>query len=123
MKKRYLIALTLLILVFCSINISIAKGVDKEKVQGAMTKYIEAKTAQNNGVYNIKGVDAEFDYIHSGVDTKGSLYVSCADFKSGSNVYDIDYYVTVEHGEFSVVKEVLHKKNGKKVDEVLWQAE
>lgn len=123
MKKRYIVALVFLFIIFCTVNLSIAKEVDKRQVQSAMSAYIEEKTAQNDGVYNINGVRVEFDYIHSGVDKKGVLYVSCADFKSGSDLYDIDYYVAVENGDLKVVKEVLHKKNGKKVDDVLWQAE
>lgn len=121
MKKRYVAALTVLVIILCSINISIAKEVDKAKVQGAMSTYIEAKTAKDGG-YDINGVLTEFDYIHSGVDKKGALFVSCADFKSGSELFDIDYYVKSEDGHYLVVKEVLHKKNGKRVDEVLWQA-
>ena len=124
MKKRHIALWTLLILLFCSLNISEARGVDKEKVQGAMSAYIEEKTAQGGGVYYIRGVKAEFDYIHDGVDRKWwGVYVSCADFKAGSDVYDIDYYVSKEDGDYIVVKEVLHKLNKKKVNEVLWQAE
>jgi hypothetical protein len=124
MKKRQIALWTFLFLLFCSFNISEAGGVDKSQVQGAMSAFIEEKTAQGGGAYDIKGVSAEFDYIHSGVDKKWSgLYVSCADFKAGTDVYDIDYYVSKENGELKVVKEVLHKKNGKKVNEVLWKAE
>ncbi len=124
MKKRQIALWSFLFLLFCSLNISEARGVDKKEVQGAMSAYIEEKTAQGGGAYDIKGVRADFDYIHSGVDKKwGGIYVSCADFKAGTDVYDIDYYVRAENGDLKVVKEVLHKKNGEKINEVLWKAE
>ncbi len=95
-----------------------ASAVDKSSVKAAMTEYIEAKSI--GGFYGIAGVVATFDYIHTGVAEKDGLYVSCADFKADKNTYDIDYYVKEEGGKYVVVKEVFHKKDGKKVNRVLW---
>lgn len=94
---------------------------DKKLVQGAMENFIRGKLSSQDELYEIKGVKAEFDYLHSGVKEDGSLFVSCADFKAGNDVYDIDYYVKSTDGKYIVVKEIFHKKNGKPVDDVLWQ--
>ena len=124
MKIKNITVIVFLVFFFCALNQSEAGGVDKEKVQGVMKDYIDEKTANGDGTYYIKGVGVEFDYIHEGVDKKwGGIYVSCADFKAGSDVYDIDYYVKAEDGSLTVVKEVLHKLNKKNVNEVLWQIE
>ena len=54
MTKRHIALWTFFILLFCSLNISEARGVDKKAVQGAMSAYIEEKTANGDGVYYIK---------------------------------------------------------------------
>ncbi len=119
MKKRpfALLALVFVVLLSCFLA-GEAVAVDKNAVKAAMAGYIEKNTT--DGVYYIDGTPASFDYIHSGVSKKGGLYVSCADFKAGEDTFDIDYYVKEEGGKFVVVKEVFHKKSGKKIDRVLW---
>ncbi len=94
---------------------------NKAAVQKSMSDYIAEKSTKNEGKYDIKGESTAFDYIHDGVSKKDGLHVSCADFKLNDDVYDIDYYVKEEGEEFTVVKEVLHKKNGEEVNEVLWE--
>jgi hypothetical protein len=122
MKRKIAIGL-----VFCSLIIVIwgCKGktaaIDKVGVQAAMAGFIDAKLKEQGGRYSIDGIKTEFDYLHDGVKEKGGLFVSCADFKAGDGVYDIDYYVKREGDSYVVVKEVFHKKNGEKVDRVLWQ--
>ncbi len=98
------------------------KGPEKARVQAAMKVFIDERLESSGGVYPIKGAIAEFDYLHDGVGSSDGLFVSCADFRAGSDVYDIDYYVMAENGEYTVVKEVLHKKNSEPVNEVLWRA-
>ncbi len=120
MKKIFLI---LVFITVFGLSNSFAGDIDKEAVQGAMTNYIEVKTASGGGVYDINGVVAELDYLHSGVKEKDGLFVSCADFKANGDVYDIDYYVSAKDGEYTVIKEVFHKKNGKKVNEDLWDGD
>ena len=88
-------------------------------IQEAMNAYIQAKLAASNDTYDIKGVAATFDYLHDGVMEVEGSYVSCADFKHGEDVYDIDFYVKEENGTYSVVKVVLHKKNKEAVDEAM----
>ncbi|MFQ5569505.1 MAG: hypothetical protein ACE5G0_07505 [Rhodothermales bacterium] len=98
-------------------------AIDAEAVQAAMQTHIEAKLEANEGTYDVQGIAATFDYLHDGVNEAEGHYVSCADFKAGEDVFDVDYYVTAEGEEMRVVKEVLHKKNGEEVNEVMWQAE
>lgn len=121
MRKNSLITLTLLIMLLFGFSFVQADDNDKKLVQGAMENFIRGKLSSQGGLYEIKGVKAEFDYLHSGVKEDGSLFVSCADFKAGNDVYDIDYYVKSTDGKYIVVKEIFHKKNGKPVDDVLWQ--
>ncbi len=94
---------------------------EKETVQMAMSNYIQEKTVRGGGTYLLDGERADFDYLHDGVKAKEDMFISCADFKIGSDVYDLDYYVKYIDGKPTVVKEVLHKKNGEKVNQVLWQ--
>jgi hypothetical protein len=121
MRKNYLIVVTILFLVIFAGYIGQAGEIDKKVVQGAMHNFIRGKLSGLGGVNDIKGVNAEFDYLHKGVKKRGDLFVSCADFKSRTDVYDIDYYVREINGQFFVVKEIFHKKNGKPVNEVLWK--
>ena len=121
MRKNSFITLTILIMLLFGISFVQADGNDKKLVQGAMENFISGKLSSQNGLYEIKGVKAEFDYLHSGVKEDGSLFVSCADFKAGNDVYDIDYYVKNTDGKYIVVKEIFHKKNEKPVNDVLWE--
>ena len=79
--------------------------------------------ASNDGFYNIEDSNFEYDYLHDGLKIEDGLYVSCADFKSGDMVNDVDIYVKEQEGNYVVVKEVLHKKNGEEVNEVIWEKE
>jgi hypothetical protein len=108
-------------MLFFGISLVQADDVDNKLVQEAMDNYIKEKLSSQGGHYEIKGVKTEFDYLHSGVKEDGSLFVSCADFKAGNDVYDIDYYVKNTDGKYIVVKETFHKKNEKPVNDVLWQ--
>ena len=103
----------------------------KKAAQKAMSAYIDLKTERGDGAYMIEEVKAELDYLHEGVKKVnkiregkkvGKLYVSCADFTAGDDRYDIDYYFDEEDGRYRVVKEVFHKKNGIKVNKVIWEA-
>ena len=94
---------------------------DNGEIQSAMNAYIQEKTSADGGTYLLDGQKVDFDYLHDGVKEKGDSYVSCADFKMGSDVYDLDYYVKEINGKPTVVKEVLHKKNGEMINTVLWQ--
>ncbi len=94
---------------------------DKSAIQNAMSTYIQEKTVADGGTYLVEGQQAQFDYLHDGVKVEGDTYISCADFKIGSDVYDLDYYVKKIDGTPRVMKEGLHKKNGEKVNRVLWQ--
>lgn len=121
MRKKSLISITILFMLLFGISLVQADDVDNKLVQEAMDNYIKGKLSSQGGFYEIKGVKAEFDYLHSGVKEDGSLFVSCADFKAGNDVYDIDYYVKNTDGKYIVVKEIFHKKNEKPVNDVLWQ--
>lgn len=96
------------------------EGADNAAVQSAMDAFIRGKLSEGNA-YDIRGVTTQFDYLHDGVKEKDGLYVSCADFKAGDDVYDVDYFVKAENGSYTVVKETLHKKNESVVDEVIWE--
>ena len=129
--KKWIVLSMLGVLVLCGSSFAEDKGsragagtsdvsIDKVFIQDSMSQYIQSKTSPDTNTYDIEGVAAKFDYIHDGVNKKDGLYVSCADFKAGDDVYDIDYYVKEKEGDFEVVKEVLHKKNGETINRVLY---
>ena len=118
-KFILLFVISLAILVSCSKdNISSA---DKSAVQGAMKAFVDAKLAKDNNIYNIEEKKGVFDYLHDGVKSKGQIFVSCADVKVGSDIYDIDYYVVKEKDKYIVIKELLHKINKKEINKTLWE--
>jgi hypothetical protein len=117
-KTKSVILVVFIFVLGCSRQVN---GPDTAGVQAAMKGFIEERMAGQGGAYSIKGVSAEFDYLHDGVDERDGLFVSCADFKAGDDVYDIDYYVKAEGGVYTVVREVLHKRNKEEVGTVLWR--
>ena len=94
---------------------------EKANVQTAMKEYVDAKLEMDKNAYRIGDKRGTFDYLHEGVKKKGDMYISCADVKVGNDVYDIDYFVKKENGEYSVVKETLHKINKEETNRVLWE--
>jgi hypothetical protein len=119
MKLVLLFVMSLAILVSCSKdNISNA---DKAAVQGAMKAFVDAKIMKDNNVYKIEDKNGAFDYLHDEVKWEGQVFVSCADIKVGSDVYDIDYYVVKEKDKYIVIKELLHKINKKEINRTLWE--
>lgn len=98
-----------------------AAAIDTAAIQDAMGHFIEQKLEVFDGLYPIDEVEAEFAGLHAEVNEGDGLYASCADFKAGEDVYDVDFYVKVENGKYTVVREVLHKMNGEVVNEVLWE--
>ena len=106
----------------CSITGNAVAEVEETQVQQAMDDFIKAKLVREGGTYSIEDRKTEFDYLHDGVNLNDDgLYISCADFKDGEDVIDVDYYVQVQDGKYEVVKEVFHKLNGEKVNSVLWE--
>lgn len=111
----------LIMLVSCSQENGTVSKEEKEKIQSVMKGFVRAKLVNNNNMYKIQDLDGLFDYLHDGVKKQEGMYVSCADVKVGADIYDIDYYVKEENGRYTVVKEVLHKKNDEKINKLLWK--
>ena len=125
MKRRHIAVLAFLFLLLFGVLIlqrSEAEFIDKRAIQDAMKDYIERKTDQGDGVYYIKREKTKFQGIHTDVIRRGRFYISCSEFVSGTDLYDIDYYIGTQYGEYMVVREVLHKKNGKRINELLWKS-
>lgn len=97
----------------------IADPAEKAKIQKAMSDFIDNKI--EDGKYDIDGNKTEFDYLHDGVKLKDGKFIACADFKSGDDVYDVDYYVVEKGNDYEVVKEVWHKLGKRVIDQVLWE--
>lgn len=126
-KLSIVLMLGLVMITACTSEEGAVSEDSKTKVQAAMKEFVDAKLAENGYVYKMKDseldIDGEFDYLHEGVELRHGFYVSCADVKVDDDVYDIDYYVKEENGEYTVVKEVLHKVKGKSINRVLWEKE
>ena len=90
---------------------------DKKAIQSVMLELIH----KNNDTIVVEEQTATFDYLHDGMKEKDGYYVSCADFKAGDNVYDIDYYVKDRNGIYIVERVVYHKKNGEEVNQNVWE--
>lgn len=100
---------------------SMATPENTEAIKAAMQTYIDAKLAANNNVYSLGELEGTYDYLHDGINEMGGMHVSCADVKVGEEVYDVDLYVARSDTGFEVVKEVIHKKGGAEVNELLWE--
>jgi hypothetical protein len=114
--------LALAMLVSCTRGEKAASDDAKARAQAAMQEFIDAKLAEGNNSYMIEDKAGMYDYLHEGVNFKDGMYVSCADVKVGNDIYDIDYYVKKENGNYTVVREVLHKIKGEKVNRLLWES-
>jgi hypothetical protein len=127
MKRLIIINLSIILVLGLALLVSCNRGEyrageDKKALaHAAMQEFIDVKLGENSNVYRIEDLEGVYDYLHEGVNFKDGMYVSCADVKVGEDIYDIDYYVKEENGKFTVVKEVLHKIKGKKVNRLLWE--
>jgi len=95
---------------------SAAESSDTAGAQKAMLDFIHG----HGDKYEVENVVATLDYLHDGVKEQDGYHVSCADFVAGNDVYDLDYYVVKKNGDYSVERVILHKKNSKNVDRVLY---
>lgn len=124
MKKVFLVLVAGLAL--SSLGLSASSSAENIKVQNAMKKYVKMQTSKNGLmpiVYKGKVLQLKVakskkypDGFHAGVQKKGDLHASCADFvdpKTG-NKYDIDFLVNKVQGEYSIVQPIVHSVNGKK---------
>lgn len=100
---------------------SAATDFDTDAVQAAMTEYINAKLGENDSMYAIEAMNGAFDYVHDGVSEMDGWYVSCVDVTVGDEKYDVDLYVSLDEGAYTVGREVLHMINGEAVNRVLWE--
>lgn len=102
-----------------------AASFSNEDVQKTMKNYVNSITAKNNSMpilYKGKLLELKVlkskkypDGFHSGVKSKGELYVSCADFIDGKgNQYDIDFLVSKSDNKLVVVQPIVHSINGEK---------
>ena len=99
-------------------------NISSDNIAGAQTVmniYIQNKLTSGGDKYDIDGFQAEFDQLHSNIEVKNDLYVSCADFKTEKGLMDIDYYVRKNGNFYEMVKEVFHKRNGEIINKILWE--
>lgn len=96
-----------------------------KKAQQAMKSYVTQLTAQDSFlpvVYQGKVLKLKIatspkypDGFHNGVQNKGNLYTSCADFvDTKGNQYDVDFLVNKSEKKFVVIQPIIHSINGKK---------
>ena len=122
MKKAVLIALAAAIGLganaFAADDPSI-KGQQRIDIKASMAAHIE--TAKYADAYLIFDAVAgglkrlNFDHVHDGIVRKGEFFVSCADFyDSAEHLYDIDFLVVEEDGQYRVVQSLVHKIDGDK---------
>jgi hypothetical protein len=95
-------------------NISV---VTKDKAKTAIRDYINHEIKVKGKFYLPDHVEnkilaLDFDHVHSGVAKVHGGYLVCVDFRSGANLYDVDFIVKEEAGEFQVNNAVVHSVNG-----------
>lgn len=96
----------------------------KAAVKKAITEYIQ-QDQSIKGAFLIKDKNSKavrelkFDHVHDGVhQIEGGQYYACVDFKEGEKVLDVDFYVKpATSGDLKVSNIVIHKVDGKKVDQ------
>ena len=120
MKCKYKIVLLALVVIFLAGCMARPMVRDDASARKAITNYIKGKIVYDGGAYIIKEVDTEFESLHDGISEKDGKLVLCADFTDGPVRYDIDFYVVQTRSGYSIVKTVLHKKNGIELNELLW---
>lgn len=95
----------------------------KDKIQAVMMRYVNKKLSKNNNVYKIEDINGVFDHMHERVKNEDGSYASCSQVNAGNDVFIINFHVKEENGRYSVVKEVLYKKNDEEVNRILWKRE
>ncbi len=95
------------------------KGQQRADIKASMAAHIE--TTKYKDAYLIFDAVAgglkrlDFDHVHDGIVRKGEFFVSCADFyDAAEHLYDIDFLVVEEDGQYRVVQSLVHKIDGDK---------
>lgn len=120
MNKKTVLISALCCIVFMGVYPAFAADINKTAAQAVMKAHIDKKVAAGNGAFVVKGVKTAFVKMHKDVLNKDGFLVSCAEFKAGNNLYDVDIYARGSGSQYVVVMEVLHKKNGQEAGERLW---
>lgn len=95
------------------------KGQQRADIQAAMQTHIEEAMldgkyvifdAVEGGLYRL-----EMDNLHEGIVRKGEFFVSCADMRNANgDLFDLDFLVAEDNGEYRVIQSLIHKVNGDK---------
>ena len=62
-----------------------------------------------------KPMSLTFDHVHQGVKKVNGEYVACVDFQREGQMYDVDFFVRQQDGEWEVSRLHVHKVDGKEV--------
>ena len=95
------------------------QGQQRAGIKAAMSQHIDAAKYRDEFVM-FDAVEGgmrklRFDNLHEGVVRKGEFFVSCADFYDGrGRLYDLDFLVVEEDGEYRVLQSLIHKIDDRK---------
>ena len=126
MKNFFLIVAVMLVMGPCvSAARSRGKKVMDVSIQKAVRTAILKKIKDPEFPFckkcKIEGKRASFDYLQSTVRKTDEYYYSCAEFNAMNNLYGLNFFVQKNEEQFEVVKVIIHTKNGRRIDEVVWE--
>lgn len=110
-----------LLLSFLLMPVALANADSNGVIKGAVWAFIDVGTDLDDGSYSIGQYDAKFVSFGEEVKVDGDLSSVSVKFKSKGQILDVDFYVETTSGNYSVVKEVLHKVNGELVDRTIYE--
>jgi hypothetical protein len=90
-------------------------------VRDAIDIYIKDKIIHDDGVYIIKYVKTDLDYIGHLIHVdKDGYFILGAKFTGGPVNYEINYYVKRTESGYRVIKTLLYKSNGVVLNDLIW---
>ncbi len=113
--------MVVLFLLFMGLS-ALNAGSSEALLEGAVNRYVYVKTSTGIDGYDINEAVVEYVGIKDGPKEVGGGFKYCATFKRGSDYYDVDFYIAEKNGTYNVVKESLHKRNDRHVNNTLWEA-
>lgn len=105
-----------------SIVAASCRAADPDEAAAVRAAITDAIASQKNSVTvtdprTSTPIQLTFDHVHDGVETTpGGRQVACVDFRAADGIlYDVDYYVKRENGNYSVGDVVMHKAGSEDV--------
>ncbi|MDZ7647362.1 MAG: transglutaminase domain-containing protein [Cytophagales bacterium] len=123
-KRIFTIVILISVFVSCNknkeVNVPTTKKVSIAEIESGIKSFIEKKTEENNGFFEVsdRGHDFRMKLVRVHTEYLSNLgpkrHFACVDLADESgDVYDVDFFLDGEPGNMNVTETSVHKLNGK----------